>query len=65
MTMVSTKAARDRAFPAEIRQSSLCQQEKQWRAAAAVGGHHEKGERVHSAAVGRVGAARPDRIRPP
>jgi hypothetical protein len=43
MTMVSTKAARDRAFPAEIRQSSHCQQEKQSKVAAAVGGHHEKG----------------------
>ena len=41
--MVSTKAARDRAFPADIRQSSHCQQEKQSKAAAAVGGHHEKG----------------------
>jgi hypothetical protein len=45
MTKVSTKAARDNAFPAEIRKSSHSQQEEQSRAAAAVGSHYEKGWR--------------------
>ena len=43
MTMVSTKAARDKASFGRIRQSSHCQQEEQSRAAAAVGGYHEIG----------------------
>ncbi len=47
MTMVSTKAARDNSFRAEIRQSLHCQQEKQSRAAAAVGSHHEKRQSLH------------------
>ncbi len=55
MTMVSTKAARDKAFQAEIRQSSHCQQEKQSRAAAAaVGGHHEKGQAVIALTAGEA-----------
>ncbi len=54
MTMVSTKAARDNAFSAEIRQSSHCQQEEQSRAAAAVGSHHEKGCRAHPTDVATI-----------
>ena len=62
--MVSSKAARDNALFGRVRQSSHCQQEEQSRAAAAVGGQHEKGCRAHGDGEGppaRAGAAPLDR----